>query len=205
VAIDLRRSLGLEEAAIPVSTKDGANHTIKFWTACTPIQTDECLINLARHTESAVVEYFRRSFIGYLQRATVSVKTTDDLLRAMSVDGQGQPGVIAKGFNELFGGKDKIDDEEKIRGMFTGDPKCELTIDPKFQKIRQAKPAAQLKRDAINVLTDGPRGINPDIAANMVASDVGDDMPAEVKKFVVEAPHGAGNRDLIIALDGRGR
>lgn len=205
-AVNLQRALALEHT-VQVSTRDGANHSIKFWTSCTPIQEDECIINLVRHTESVVLEYFKRAFTEYFQKTVGSIENTDALIAAMSVNTDGTPGALIKGFNELFGGKNAIHDEEKERGMQTGDPKCEITIDPRFQRARQALPAAIRKRQAIDALTatvNGQKGVHPDIAANMVSSDAGDENPpAQINKHIIEAPDGTGSRDFHFVLDGR--
>jgi hypothetical protein len=185
--IDTSRSMPLGETPVVAYTKNGVKVTVGFQAFLTAIPSEEAAVNLARHNIAYIKARFMNAFRSYIV-ATIVTMTDRELLTAIYDHPENETrkvtgtDLLKHGFSNLFGGPNQITEIELQHGVFTGSPAIgDVIIDADYQQAKQAVPSARKTAQAIKLLV--ATGMDPDVAANMVAASNKQALPAQVKKY----------------------
>lgn len=172
--VNTARAVSLSEEPLKAYTKDTVPVTITYQVWVTPINDASGAVNLARHTEPYVLDYFRKEFSRYVQ-SLVRELSADELLSGLFPDPDDPAAVLGgkdfldKKFRDFLGGPKKISEIEREHGVFSGRPSIATVIlDLLPENAMQMQALSVRAADAIKTLIAG--GFSRESATNMVAN-----------------------------------
>jgi hypothetical protein len=196
--VNLLRSIPIKNDKLEAKTQEGIKVTVKWNLFLMAIRADWAILNLVQHSVEKIETTFQALCNGFIQ-SVINGTPVEVLLKEIDGNKAGNQSVGSR-FAVLFGGENRLTKIEAEMGMQTRNPiVSEIVIDPQYLKTLQLEEITK-KVVAAHKLYAGT-GIDPDIAANMVATDRGVDQPARVTRHVFSGiPEGA---RVIIGEEGK--
>jgi len=187
--VNLLRSIPIKNDKLEAKTKEGIKVIVKWRLFLTAIRADWAILRLVQHSVEKIETTFESLCNGFIQ-SVINGMSVEELLKEIDGNTAGS-GSLRNRFAVLFGGEDHLTKIEAEIGMQTKNPiVSEIIIDQQYLRTLQLKATTEKVVAAHKLYAN--TGIDPDIAANMVASDRGVELPAKVTRHVFSGiPEGA--------------